>query len=195
MNNPTSPHPHVATPRRRRAFTLIELILVLVILGVLITIAAPAFQAMAEGTGVKDCSTQLLALTQYARSQAIAEGVNYRLVVDAANRTYYLTKQDGYDYIELGEEVGREHVFPDGIDVQLDDAYGIQQTQDAAAGTGQVIPDREVANLPYVEFKPSGRTDPSLIKVTDRNGRITQVVCQSATESFRLLTSDVATKR
>jgi type II secretion system protein H len=190
----TPPRHHATTPPldARRAFTLIELILVLAILAILVAIAIPSLEGVARSQGAKECSGQLMALARYAHTQAIADGVSYRLNIDSAGRRYYLTRQgDGPDFVELGEEIGRDHMFPDGINVEWDNAYALlQQQQQAAQATGQVQPVVQAGAAPYVEFYPSGRTDPAAIRITDRAGNITEMACLSATETFRLIGAD-----
>lgn len=201
MTAPRHPHLPASSPPRpsrsrrgRGGFTLMEVILVLLILTVIVGITVPSLRGPAARRGVDECSGQLLALAQYARSQAVAEGVSYRLNVDVTNKLYYLSRQDGPDFYELGHEFGRQFQVPEGIELQFDDAYVAQQAQPAEL-TGQVQPERVAAAVPYVEFRPSGRTDPALIRVTDRDGEVTQVVCPSATETFRIVKPDGGVKQ
>jgi prepilin-type N-terminal cleavage/methylation domain-containing protein len=189
MPPPRRRHPGTRTSRFL-AFTLIELMLVLLVLAILVAVAVPAFEGMARGMAGRDTATQLLALTYHARSQAVAEGVNYRLVLDVPNRSYYLAKQDGTEYVPLAEEVGRPHLFPEGVDVAYDDAFPLQQLQQSNA-TGQILPERPPSNLPFVEFYPSGRIDPAVIVVTSqRDGAVRKLICPSATETFRIVDQD-----
>src|SRR4051812_18628946 len=115
---PTTPLPHDSTTsllrKRRSAFTLIELLLVVLKITIVVGITVPSLRGVAANSTVDEVSGQLLALTHYARSQAVAEGVAYRLNVDVNNRTYYLTKQDGADFVELGIEFGRVFDVPEG---------------------------------------------------------------------------------
>ena len=181
--------PIFTPPPVRRGFTLMELILVLLILTVIVGMTIPSLRGPAAKRGIDECAGQLLALTQYARSQAVAEGVAYRLNVDVAARTYYLTKQDGPEFYELGTEFGRVFEVPEGIELQWDSAY-LDQQQQLFAITGQVPPDALAGPVPFVEFRPSGRVDPALILITDPDGNVTQLVCPSSTETFRIVKPD-----
>lgn len=175
--------------RRSRGFTLLELILVLVVLAVIVAMTIPSMRGLAQGRGVESCSGQLLSLAHYARSQAIAEGTTYRLYVDPDQRMYYLARQDGPEFFPLGTEFGRMFTVPDDVQLEWDESYVSQQLQ-VASETGKLIPEREATAVPYVDFRASGRTDPCLIRLTDRTGEVTQLVCPSATEMMRMVLPD-----
>ncbi|QOV89818.1 pilus assembly FimT family protein [Humisphaera borealis] len=187
----------VVVKQSRRAFTLLELILVLLVMAIMVAMAIPAMRGLAAGRGADECAGQMLALAHYARSQAIAEGVNYRLNIDPTNKVYYLTKfySDPLDasaapgFYELGVEMGSVFRAPADVTLEWDNAYASLQLQNAAA-TGQILPEKIGSDVPFVEFTPSGRTDACLIRVIDRDGTVTQVVCPSATETIRVIRPD-----
>ena len=74
-------------------FTLLELILVMVILSTVLAMAAPSLRGFFGSRKTNDTASQILSLTQFARSQAISEGIIYRLNFDTRERTYWLTAQ------------------------------------------------------------------------------------------------------
>ena len=65
-------------------FTLIELILVLVIIGFLTALVAPAITSM-TGLKLKTAARRTAAGLRYARSQAIATGCDYQVVFNLEN--------------------------------------------------------------------------------------------------------------
>lgn len=181
----------------RRAFTLLELILVLAVMAILVAMAIPAMRGLAAGRGADEVSGQMLALAHYARSQAIAEGVAYRLNIDPTNRVYYLTKfySDPLDasvapgFYDLGKEMGSMFPIPEDVTVEWDPDYANLQLQQAAT-TGQILPEKWPGNVPFIEFTPSGRTDACLIRLIDRDGKVTQLICPTATETIRVILPD-----
>src|SRR5262249_35221447 len=61
--------------RKARAFTLIELILVMTLLAIVLAIASPALSRFFKGRGLDNEARRFLALTRHAQSRAVGEGV------------------------------------------------------------------------------------------------------------------------
>jgi len=59
----------------RRAFTLMELLLVLAILAMAVAVAAPSLSKFFQGRLLDSESRRMLSLTRYAQSRAVAEGI------------------------------------------------------------------------------------------------------------------------
>ncbi len=94
---------HVATGLRRgRAFTLIELILVMGVLAVLVGIVVPVMSGFFRGQDIAQEGKRFIALTQYAQSQAISTGIPQTLWVDAQQRAYGVREAYGYS-VETNE--------------------------------------------------------------------------------------------
>jgi type II secretory pathway pseudopilin PulG len=159
------------TTSRRSAFTLLELVAIMAILCVLVALASPAIRDFARGRGGVDCAAQIVALTRWARTQAVTEGAVYRLNFDANSRSYWVTVER-YGYFESpGQEFGRIFTAPDSVE-------RLECTAELSA-EGQ-----------YVQFWPTGRTDAATIRLTDSRGEVTQIVCPSATELFHVVNAD-----
>jgi type IV fimbrial biogenesis protein FimT len=65
--------------RRARGFTLVELMVVLVVVGVLATLAAPSFNRTIESERVKSAATDLYIALSRARSEAITRNTDVTL--------------------------------------------------------------------------------------------------------------------
>jgi hypothetical protein len=110
----------------------------------------------------------LLAMTRYARTQAVTQGETYRLNYDDKVRQLWLSHDDGSG---TQAKPGNEFATP------LTLANGVQIDTDIPTATdGQ-----------YIEFHPTGRTDPATITLSDKSGAPITIECSSATELFRIL--------
>ena len=161
------------SPLERGAFTLLELILVMVLISVLLGVAGPSLRGFHGARRSADVAAQLLSLTNYARSQATAHGTVYRINIDASEGAYWLTAQVGGAHVKLNNEYGRRFVRPDTMTVAIE---------------SPVASDEES----YVQFYPSGRSDQATIKLTDLRGEVIEVTSPSATESFRIVSPSEA---
>ena len=72
----------------RRGFTLWEMALVLLVLGIAAGLAVPAFARLGAEQGSPDATQELLQLLRSARRAAVAHGVTVTLVVDPGSGRY-----------------------------------------------------------------------------------------------------------
>jgi type II secretion system protein H len=159
------------TNRVRRGFTLLELIIVMVLLAIVLAIAAPSLRGFAAGRRTSDAASQILAMMNLARIQAISEGRRYKLDIDEQERCYQLTKQEGGAFVELGNDHGQIFYLPEGVTFEI-------RTPEEGITTERTT----------IQFYPDGRNDEASIVVTGRTGDVFFVVCRSATEQFEILT-------
>jgi len=148
--------------------TLLELILVLIILSTVLALAAPSLRGFFASRRIDGAAAQGLALTQWARSQAVSEGIVYRLNFDTRDATYWLTAQKAGAFELLDTELGQVYRLPKDIELELED---IEQK------------DKEV----FLAFTPYGTVTAGLIRLTDRAGRVVEVSCPSVTETFSIV--------
>ena len=151
-------HPH--------AFTLIELLLLLMVIASALAIAAPAMSGWGRNMRLRDAGDQLHATTKWARAQAIAQGQIYRLYVDAHAGTYWVSVQEGTEFVQLDNEFARDTVLEAGQAIKLTD----EQDQP----------------IEFVTFYPTGRISPSCnLSVSDDRGQV-DLICRTPAEGFRL---------
>ena len=70
--------------KRTAAFTLIEMVVVVTLVGVLLMIAVPSFRTLILNQGIKTASYDLFSALQYARSEAIKRNGNTVLKAGAS---------------------------------------------------------------------------------------------------------------
>jgi prepilin-type N-terminal cleavage/methylation domain-containing protein len=152
-------------------FTLLELILVMVILSTVLAMAAPSLRGFFASRQTHDTAAQILALTQLARSQAISEGIIYRLNFDTRQRTYWLTAQRAGVFEKLKTGFGQVYTLPKDMNVELEDL------------------DEEEEDV-FLEFTPQGTVTAGTVRIIDRRGRAIEVTCPTVTESFSVVESE-----
>ena len=74
----------------KNAFTLIELILVMAVLAVVLAFAAPSLSRFFRGRSLDSEAHRFLALTRFAQSRAVAEGMPMVLWIDTQRGQYGL---------------------------------------------------------------------------------------------------------
>jgi type II secretion system protein H len=154
-------------PRPRHSgFTLIEVILVMVIVCIVLAMAAPALNNWNRGSHQRDAADQILALTRYARTQAIADATVYRFNLDTQTNQYWLTRLDGQQFVDLGNSFGQKFSAPD--DARLD------------------LTDDQNQSIDHIDFFSNGRTQPARLRLTATNGDITDIQCSTPAEGFQL---------
>jgi Tfp pilus assembly protein FimT len=150
--------------------TLLELILVMLILSTVLAIAAPSLRGFFTSRRVDDAAAQILALTQLARSQAISEGIVYRLNFETRDRTYWLTAQKAGVFESLDTEFGQVYMLPKDINLELEDIE--HKDKDT-----------------FLAFTPQGTVTAGTVRLIDQGGRVLEVTCPTVTESFSIVES------
>jgi type II secretion system protein H len=142
--------------QRRRAFTLIELILVLALLVVITSLAAPAMANFIRGRALDSEARRLFALMHAAQSRAVSEGMPMMLWVDEKGGTYGLSEET------IGK-TGDSKAETLPLDSTL---------QIAVPTTGLSAPTM-FNNLPAIRFLADGTVDessPQTLQLTDSTG-------------------------
>ncbi len=139
-----------------RAFTLVELLVVLALIGTICALAAPSFSRFFQGRTQDSEVRRFLSLTHYGQSRAVSEGVPMLLWIDTKAGQYGLQQEAGYtdgDTNAVEYEIGK--------DLQIDVVRPVGATKPAQTGRNQ----------PAIRFMPDGGVDGgSLTGVTIREG-------------------------
>ncbi len=156
--------------KQSRAYTLLELVLVLAIIASTLAMVAPSLSGFARGRRAEDAARQFIALTRWARSQAATDGVSYQLTVDPSLGQWKLNVQDDTDsFTDTPGPFGRVFSVPEGVEIQCE--------------------------LPIVEgqqtitFDASGRCDTGTLHFVGFGSDVT-VTCVAPIEVYRILKDD-----
>lgn len=155
------------TPRRiQSAFTLVELVMVLVVIGVALAVAAPSLGGWRRGQRLNTAGDEFLAVARHGRAMAIADSRLHRLYVDPASGRYWLMTQVGHEYVNLGTGMGRVFAVPDRCSIAMVDPANRMP-------------------LEFVQFYPTGRMHPpASVVITGEDGDTYAFETPSAVEGL-----------
>ena len=153
----------------RRAFTMIEVVLVLVVLAVVIATAAPALRGWSQGSKLHDAARQVMAAAQFARSQAASTATPYRLQVDPNGASFALGVLDDAEqqYVPAAGEWGQATPVPQGFRIEL------------TGGSAEAIG--------AIDCYPDGRTTPATLRVVSPKGDTIELGSAYPAEPLRQL--------
>ncbi|MGH7991975.1 MAG: GspH/FimT family protein [Limisphaerales bacterium] len=149
------PRPSTLDPRLA-GFTLIELILVLALLVIITSMAAPAMSNFIRGQALDSEARRLLALIHAGQSRAVSEGLPMVLWVNEKQGTYGLQ----------AETTGRNG-DPKAENLALDASLQIAVVNNGSAGT------TKFGGLPSIRFLSDGTVDensPQTLRLMDARG-------------------------
>lgn len=184
-----------AEPRIARAFTLVELMLVMALLTIVISVAAPSLGNFFRGRSLDAEARRLLALTRQGQSRAVSEGVPMVLWFDTGERTYGLEEDPSYATENLentSRNTGRGTDFdPKAVEFKIDKDLRIEiatpppqtllrNANPSRSRSSSLAGARNQANAaflnrhtgPQIRFLPDGtldETSPTVVRLVDRN--------------------------
>ena len=171
----------MTTRRIQPAFTLIELIMVLVVIAAALAVAAPSLGGWRRGQRLQSAGEEFLSVARHGRALAIANAQVHRLYVDPASGRYWLMAQDGMQFVNLGTSMGRVFELPEGCTIAMTASNVATNSTNAAPGGGIVTQ----GPLEYVEFYPSGRMQPpASVVITGESGDTYAFETPSAVEGL-----------
>jgi prepilin-type N-terminal cleavage/methylation domain-containing protein len=156
-----------------RAFTLIELILVMTILAIAVSFTAPALANFFRGRSLDYEARRLLALTRQGQARAVSEGLPMELWFDTSKSAYGLEAEPSYEAVD-----SKALNFPFDSQLQIEFAdqnsgvhfgsLGIASSGNSANSTASNHP-----NVPKIHFLPDGSIadgSPQSVHLIGRDG-------------------------
>jgi prepilin-type N-terminal cleavage/methylation domain-containing protein len=142
--------------RIKLGFTLTEVLVVVLLLGILLGIAAPRMTSSFYGLQLSTGSRDIIALSRYAGQRAVLYEVCYRINFDRTNGKYWLTYQkeplaDPGNYERLHTSLGRIHSLPEKVNIL------------------RII--HPSGNYSHITFYPDGTADETRIYLTNDKGK------------------------
>lgn len=157
--------------RTTSGFTLLELVLVLAVLAATFAAVAPMLSGFTRGRKVEDTARQFVALTKWARCQAVSDGAVYELVIDPKAGTWGLRVEDGDTFSEVASPLGKVYSAPEEVHIETD------------------IP--VVGGQQAIVFDPSGRSDVASVRFVGVNSVI-EVSCDAPIDEFHVIANPEA---
>ena len=165
----------LARRRREQAFTLVELILVMVVIFTLATVVAPRFSDFFPSLQVRKTTEHLMAWARKARTDAALTGSRQRLYLDTAKRKFWIEIEprpikDPGKFVALSG-AWAEEFLPDGVEI---DSIGKAET------------DPSGNSVRYIEFRPDGTCSDATIVLANDNGDRQTLKIEGATSKITI---------
>jgi len=113
--------------KKNNGFTLIEILLVLVIVGIVLALAAPNFSKGYSRFQLRTTADDLLSISRWAQAMAIGQQRIYALSFSGDRFSYNLEfvqdtgqENDQYNFRPVNGALGRMHKIPDAIQLVAD---------------------------------------------------------------------------
>ena len=149
-----------------RAFTLIELMLVMTMLVAVIAVTMPSLSNFFRGRSLDSEARRFLSLTRYGQERAVSEGLPMTLWIDTANGTYGLREEPGYN-----ENDPKAVSFGLGKDLQIAVVNSARAQQTGRSLTAiRFLPDGSVSETSPLSVQIRQSEDDSAWIGKSRNG-------------------------
>lgn len=163
---------------RRAAFTLIEIMLVVVIIGISAAAALPVFVRSFRGAQLRTSMRTLVMLHKYARSTAVLKQEHHALLFDTAtHKITLITAQErgselrgGFIDQEIPDAAPPENMEEDGGEDAVDIAKRTERYLEDGVRIERFVSgrsDQEVDGIYWINYFPNGMCDEYTVMVED----------------------------
>lgn len=165
------------TRSQLRAFTLIELILVMVIISIALGYAAPSLRGWGQGQKLKNAADEFIAATGVARSLAVSEATIYAVEINSGDNTYAVKQIDAATGVktDAAGSMGGIKSLPETFKITLVSGGGSTAEGTAAAAAGSNV----------ILFYPDARSTPAVVQIESPAGEVIKIQSESPAEPFR----------
>ncbi len=144
---------------RNKGFTLLELMLVVVIMGIMVAASLPVFSGVFAGTRLRTATSSLASTINFAGRLAVTERLCCRVNCDLKEGSYWLTvEKDPVSspgaYSKLEGHLGRVRLLPQGIKIKQ------FSTPRGVSGDGE----------DYILVSPNGKMEKVLLYLGNEKG-------------------------
>ena len=111
----------------RHAFSLIELIAVMVLVAVLMAMTAPALRGFSEHQEARNTAASILASIHWTHRKAITDGIPYRLEFDLTEREIQFTRRPNFNFEPIAHHDAQTQSWEPQVTVEFDESSDDQQ--------------------------------------------------------------------
>jgi general secretion pathway protein H len=137
---------------RSRGFSLIELIVVLVVIGLSAALVVPSLSKFSKSVELKGAARKISAILRYCRSEAVNKGKTYQIIFDSDLREVRVQKTESSE-----EKVGATRLREEDIKRE---AKSVRQMYHLPKGINvkevNIASPEYSSDFPTIEFYPNG---------------------------------------